>query len=124
MTFPLRTGMKQMTKVCYFILLKFALLNLSEHAYVLAKSFSHVKISWTSQIFSFLCFKYQIIQNFELKKKQKFESQQKFVKEFLWTHQLLEIMDILNHALFTNREWLDWICYLEGVKIKPQKYKN
>ena len=83
MTFPLRTGMKQMTKVCYFILLKFALLNLSEHVYVLAKSFSHVKISWTGQIFSFLCFKYQIIQNFELKKKQKFESQQKFVKEFL-----------------------------------------
>ena len=33
-------------------------------------------------------------------------------------------MDILNNALFTNREWLDWICYLEGVKIKPQKYKN
>ena len=66
--------MKQMTKVYYFILLKFKLLNLSEHAYVLAKSFSHVKISWTSQIFSVLCFKYQIIQNFGLKKKQKFES--------------------------------------------------
>ena len=51
--------------------------------HVLGKSFSHVKISWTSQIFSVLCFKYQIIQNFGLKKKQKFESQQKFVIGFL-----------------------------------------
>ena len=50
--------------------------------HVLGKSFSHVKISWTSQIFSVLCFKYQIIQNFGLKKKQKFESQQNFVMGF------------------------------------------